>query len=99
MAAKAMAADHHVLDRRHAGKHPRRLEGADQAEASDLHRRQATEVAARKDNFPGVARQDVGDEIEDGGLAGAVRADQRGDLMRLRIERHVVDGFAGRQSF
>ncbi len=99
MAAKAMATDHHILDCGHAGKHPRRLEGADQAEASDPYRRQARKVAARKADFPSIARHDVGDEVEDGGLAGAVRTDQRGDLMWLRIERHVVDRFETAKAF
>ena len=50
-------------------------------------------------DFPCVARHDVGDEVEDRGFAGAVRTDQRGDLMRLRIERHVVDGFEAAEAF
>src|SRR5579872_7543476 len=92
MAAKAMAAAHHVLDCGHAGEYPRRLEGADQAEVCDLHRRQTGKIAPREHHSPGVARHDVGDEIEHRGLARAVRADQGGDLVRLCIERNVVDG-------
>src|SRR5215468_507871 len=35
---------------------------------------------------------EAGDAVEHGGLAGAVRADQRGDLAALGHERQLVDG-------
>ena len=35
---------------------------------------------------------EAGDAVEHGGLAGAVRADQRGDLASLGAERQIVDG-------
>ena len=35
---------------------------------------------------------EAGDAVEDGRLAGAVRADQRGDLSALCLERDVADG-------
>ena len=48
---------------------------------------------------PALARLvEAGDAVEDGGLAGAVRADQRGDVAALGVERHVVHGDAGRRS-
>ena len=53
---QAMAADHHVLERGHARENPRRLEGADQAQLGDLHRREAGEVAPAKTHSPGIAR-------------------------------------------
>ena len=34
---------------------------------------------------------EAGDAIEHGGLAGAVRPDQRGDLALSRVERQVID--------
>src|SRR5688572_10499417 len=33
-----------------------------------------------------------GDAVEDGGLAGAVRADQSGDILASGFEGHIVDG-------
>ena len=33
---------------------------------------------------------EAGDAIEDGGLAGAVRPDQRGDVALTRVKRQVV---------
>ena len=35
---------------------------------------------------------EAGNAVEHGGLAGAVRADQRGDLARAGVERQGVDG-------
>ena len=38
-----------------------------------------------------VPGKDVGDQIEDGGLAGAVGADHGGHLMRRDVESDVID--------
>ena len=35
---------------------------------------------------------EAGDAVEHGGLAGAVRPDQRGDVLAPDIEGHIVDG-------
>ena len=40
----------------------------------------------------GAGAVDAGDEIEDGGLAGAVGADQADDLALLDVEGEIVDG-------
>ncbi len=41
---------------------------------------------------------EAGDAVEHRGLAGAVRADQRGDVAAARVEGEIVDGDAGRRS-
>ena len=41
---------------------------------------------------PGARRQERGDQLEQGGLAGAVRADHREDLAARDVEGDVVDG-------
>ena len=42
--------------------------------------------------WPEVWREKAADQVEEGGLAGAVGADHRAQLARLDRHRHVVDG-------
>jgi hypothetical protein len=57
----------------------RDLEGAQQALGEQLVRRQAGDVLAAMVTRPAGRRQPPGDDVEQRGLAGAVRADQPGD--------------------
>ena len=69
------------------------LEGADHAQAGDLVRRRcrrhrlAVEVPRA-----GVGLVEPGEQVEERGLAGAVRSDQRGDPVALDLEVFDVDG-------
>jgi len=90
MQRQAMAADHHVFDRGHPGKNPRRLERADQPHVGDLHRRQSGQIAPQEQHLAAILGQQIGNQVEHGGFPGAVRADHRGHLMRGDVERHVV---------
>jgi hypothetical protein len=90
--------DHQVFQRRHAWKQPDVLEGA-----RDLGLFRDPEIvqALELDNPAVTMRQpqgaagwpvESGDAVEHGGLAGAVRSDQCGDLAPLRGKRQIVHG-------
>jgi hypothetical protein len=57
----------------------------------DLVRREAEQALAVEADVAGVGAVEPRDEVEDGGLAGAVRADQAGDLAALDVEREAVE--------
>ena len=72
-------AQHHVLARGHAREDPHELEGAGHPRPAHPERRGAEDLAALQPDRAGIGRDLTGDEIEDGGLAGAVRADDAHD--------------------
>ncbi len=89
---------HQVFQRRHAGEEADVLEGA-----RDLGLFGNPEIVQplELDGVAVIMRElhgargrlvEAGDAVEHGGLAGAVRSDQRGDLAPLGIEGEVVDG-------
>ena len=90
--------DHQVLEHRQAAEEPDVLErardlrlGGDAVVGHALEQELGAARLAQRD--PALARLvEAGDAVEDGGLAGAVRADQPGDVAALGLERHVVDG-------
>ena len=90
--------DHQVFQRGHAGKQPDVLEGArDLGLLGDPEIVQPFEldlaaVVMRQPHGAGGRLVETGDAVEHGGLAGAVRPDQRGDLAPLGAERQIVDG-------
>ena len=51
----------------------------------------AGDVLARDEDLAGAGAQLAGDQIEVGGLAGAVRADDGGERAGRERARHVVD--------
>src|SRR5439155_21494006 len=65
------------------------LEGARDLEPCPLVRFEVPEVAALVADVALVAREDAGDAVEHGGLAGAVRADQAEDLALEEVEGDV----------
>ena len=65
------------LERRQIGIELVDLEGARQAAQHAGMHRQIRDVVALKQDPPGIGLQHAGQQIDDGGLAGAVRADQR----------------------
>jgi len=93
-----LCCDQKVFENRQAREQTDILEGTgDLGFAGDAKVRQALEqvfsaiLVAHSDHAHGRLVE-TGDAIEHGGLAGAVRADQRGDLAALGLEREVVDG-------
>src|SRR3981081_4587841 len=75
-AAPALQRDAHVLQHCQMGKDRGDLEGAHEAEARDIGRRERRDVAALVDDAAARRLQELGEEIETGGLAGAVRPDE-----------------------
>ena len=68
------------------------LEGARDAEAADAIGPQAGDVAAVEEDAACVERLEAGDQIEQRGLAGAVRPDDADDLALVHIEGDVGVG-------
>ncbi len=66
-----------MLPRRHLRKQARDLEGSHQAALHAVHRIHAVDRLAGDADDPGIRLQMAGDEIDERGLAGAVRPDQR----------------------
>ena len=85
-------ADQHVVEHAQVAEHAAVLEGAREAERGELLGRQAGDVAAREVDAAGVRRVEPGDEIEQRGLAGAVRPDDADQLALGDGERQRVDG-------
>src|SRR6185437_10418822 len=77
--------DRHVLERR------RHLEGAPDAEARMRFRRESRHVGAIKHDTAGRRLEIARDAVEEGRLAGAVRADQADDLAGLDCEVGVLE--------
>ena len=84
--------EQHVVHDRHAGQHAGELEGANQPEIGDAVRRHAGNVAAGEPDGAGIRPAKAAEEVEHGRLAGAVRADQRGDRAALDVEARAGDG-------
>src|SRR5688572_14172832 len=83
---------HHVLQHRHAAERPVVLEGAHDAQARDAVRRQAEDRLAGKADLALVGVVGAGDDVEGGGLAGAVRADHAEDLALAQVEVETGHG-------
>ena len=68
------------------------LEGAHHPAGLHLVRVQAEQLLALVADRAAVRAQEAGDQVEHGGLARAVRADQPGDEARGHVERAVLHG-------
>src|SRR3546814_8133551 len=79
----------HVAHAIHLGIDARLLEGAQQTQASDLRHLEGRDLAALEPDRPAVDRVVADDGVEQRGLAGAVGADQPGDL--ARSEEHTSE--------
>ena len=74
------------------------LEGVGDAEPDAGVGGQAGDVAAVEADRAGVGQQAAGEQADEGGLAGAVRADQGVDLAGREVEVDGVDGVQRRRS-
>jgi hypothetical protein len=86
-----MAADQHVVEHRQLLEQGRLLEGAHEAERGDAAGAQARDVPSLEQHPSRRGRVEAADDVEGGGLAGAVRTDQAADLAPLDREREIVD--------
>ncbi len=86
-----------VLAYRHAREQLGALERARQAQARPTKRRHAGDVAAVEQHPAVVGAQEAVEAVEEGGLAGAVRADETDELTGADLDRHIAQrGDAGR---
>ena len=89
---------HQIFQHGHAAEQPDVLEGAGDAGLGvDVVVVETLEPVAWSLRMIELHRSlgrlvEAGDAVEHGGLAGAVRPDQRGDVLAPDIEGHVVDG-------
>src|SRR5262249_61201942 len=83
------AADEQVLLDAQAGKDVRLLGHEAESAADDRVGRLSTDPAAIEAHVAASQWQQPGDGLQEGGLAGAVRADDRDDLTGLDRESHT----------
>src|SRR5207248_5211603 len=81
-----------VLEHRHAREGLEALEGAAQPQPGPAMGGQVGDVAAVEAHRSPVGLEQACEAVEQGGLAGAVRADEGGDLAGRDVEGDVVDG-------
>ena len=90
-AEPALQADAHVFQRRQVQKNGGNLERADDPHAGDLGRTGGRDVAAIEENLPAGGSEEPGEQVEAGGLAGAVRTDQGVDVAALDPQVDFAD--------
>ena len=93
--APVQEGDSDVLGHGKGREDPDVLEEAADMFAGDLVRRKAGDVLAVKEDFAGIRSEIAADDVEERRLAGAVRADQSGDLPKGRGKAHIVQGLEG----
>src|SRR5690606_3880420 len=86
----AMAAQLDIVEHRHTAKQRNILEAAGQPQASAVRSVQASDFAALEEDRARTWPIKTGNRIDQGGLAGTVRANDRGDGPRLHIERDAI---------
>src|SRR4051794_7151948 len=83
--------DEHVLDRRHRAEQPDVLERAREPALHDPVGPHRGDVLAVEDDPPGGGLVEAREHVEERGLAGAVRPDDRDDRLTRDLERDGVD--------
>src|SRR5262249_2246811 len=77
---RALEGNAHILEYREVRENRRHLEGAHDAAAGDFRRPCQSDVVATIEDLPAVRDQELRQQVEEGGLAGTVRTDERVDL-------------------
>ncbi len=92
--ALALGAEPHVVEDGQQAERLGQLEGADHARAGDLGgaARRESELPVERPACPASRLVESGEQVEQGRLAGAVRADEGGDGAALDLEVLDVDG-------
>src|SRR5207248_8026877 len=90
--AARMPSDLDVLEHRHAREELDVLERPRDAPADDPVGRRSQQALAGEGDLARIRAVQAGDQVEERRLAGAVRADQPGNLALLDREPDVVDG-------
>ena len=84
--------DAQIFPHRQFGKDLGDLEGPRHAAPDAARRQQMRDVLAVENDAARCRREEAGDQIEEGRLAGAVRADDGAQLAGLDRHRDIVDG-------
>ena len=92
IAAGPVEPDHHILQHRHRVKQPDILEGAGDPGVHHLVGLQPLQRGAREGDAAAGGLIVGGDDVKQGGLTRAVRADKAKDLRLVNMEADVVDG-------
>src|SRR5438552_17757994 len=87
-----MRADQDVLHHAEIAEDTAKLKRAREAIARDLLRRIAGDGLPVQTDLPGIRPVEPGNQIEQGGLAGAVRADDADQIAFGEVEIDAVDG-------
>src|ERR671912_492321 len=80
-----------VVAHRKLREHLQQLEGAADAEAVEIGRAQAGDIAAVEGDGAGIRQQLTENAVEQGRLAGPVRTDDAEDLTLAHLKREAVD--------
>jgi hypothetical protein len=91
VAAEPLQGDAHVLQHGHVREHGGNLERAHQSEAGHVGRRHRGDVLALEDDAAAGRAQELGQQVEAGGLAGAVRPNQRMDAAPRDTQVNAAD--------
>ncbi len=82
----------HVFQHSHMRKHCRNLERPHDTPARSLRRLLRRDVGAIERDGAATGVQELGQQIEERGLAGTVGANQGVDVAALDLQVHLVDG-------
>ena len=85
-------ADQHVLNHAHGGEQTDILERSRDAGLDDVTGLLVLDLLAVEEDLAAVHMVHAGEHIEDGGLAGAVGADDADDLALVDVKFHVFHG-------
>ena len=89
LASTMVGAEQNVLDHAHAGIDADVLEGAGDAETDDTMAGHAFDAAAGEHDGAASRLDQPRDGVEQGGLAGTVRADQAANLAVMKVEADI----------
>src|SRR5207237_7863175 len=92
VAALSLQREAHVLEHREVREHRRDLERAHEPHARDRRRVRAGDLATPVEDLAARRAEEMREQVEARGLAGAVRADQGMDAAAPDLERDVLDG-------
>jgi hypothetical protein len=87
-----VASEHQVVEHREIVEQSDVLERPGEPEAGDLVRLLADDLVAEQLDPSDLGPVDARQTVQEGGLSGAVRSDDREQLPLTDVERHPVDG-------
>ena len=86
----AKGRSHYIFEHSHALERLHHLKGATDTQVADLVGLHAFDALALEKNISGGKGEVLIDEVEDGGLTGAIGADEAKNLSLLHLETHTA---------